>query len=119
MRVRIVRKLADRVDGIDLAHCGVGDLLDLTEPEARTMVAEQWAVPARRSSDLAPSSTQQSSTDAIVAADRRLQTDRRQSSSADDLYNRLRDKREQIERQRRQLSRRSTDEGHSPTSHLA
>src|SRR5438445_8245909 len=118
MRVRVVRKLADFVDGIDLTHCTVGDVIDVSEPEALAMVAERWALPARRSSD-APSPSQRFSADAIIAADRRSPSNRRHSRSHNDLYSRLRDKRDQIERERRGLRRRSTDEGHSPTSHAA
>jgi hypothetical protein len=110
MRVIVVRKLADRVDGIDLTHCDVGDVLDLAEPDARAIVAERWAVPARRRSDSATSSIPPSLSDAILAAGRRFGTDRRQTWSANDLYNRLRDKREEIERERRRLSRRAADD---------
>src|SRR5712671_1451920 len=39
MRVRIVRKLADRVDGIDLTHYGVGEVIDLPETDGRLIVA--------------------------------------------------------------------------------
>ena len=92
MRVRIVRKLADRVDGIDITNCDVGDLIDLRENEAYVMVAERWAVPARRRGDSAGLS--------------RSLTDRRQ---ADDLYARLRNKRDDIERERRHLNRRASD----------
>lgn len=90
MRVRVVRKLADCVDGVDLSHCAEGDLIDLAESEAQVIVAERWAVPARRTSDSTPFS---------VAADRR---------GPDDLYQRLRDKREQIEEERRRLRRRGS-----------
>ena len=119
MRVRVIRKLADHVDGIDLTHCDVGDVIDLAEPEARAMVAERWAVPARRSSDARRFSVHRSVDGGTVAGDRRSSSSRRHSWSDSDLYNRLRDKRDQIERERRRLNRRSTDEGHSPTSHAA
>ncbi|MBI4265121.1 MAG: hypothetical protein HY657_12165 [Acidobacteria bacterium] len=45
MKVRLTRRLAECVDGIDLSRRGVGDVLDLSEREARTLVAEGWAVP--------------------------------------------------------------------------
>jgi hypothetical protein len=98
MRVRVIRKLADCVDGVDLSRCGEGDVIDLTEPEARLMFAEEWAVPARRSSD-----------SAAVAADRR----------SSDLYQRLRDKQDQIEEERRSLQRRAMDRRKPDTGHAA
>src|SRR5437867_3738583 len=108
MRVRVVRKLADWVDGIDLSHCTAGDLIDLAERQARIMIAERWAAFARRAADpLAAVSG-----DAVapgVAEGRRLRGDRRHASRVDDLYQRLRDKREHVDKQRRRLRRRATD----------
>jgi hypothetical protein len=85
MHVRVVRKLAECVDGVDLSRCSEGDVIDLAEPEARLILAEQWAVPARRVSDFAAST-----------ADRR----------GSDLYQQLRDKHEQIGQERRRGERR-------------
>ena len=48
MKVRLTRKHAERIDGIDLRGREPGDLLDLPPREARMIVAEQWAVPERR-----------------------------------------------------------------------
>ena len=45
MRVRLTRKLAEQIDGIDLRGCEVGDVLDLPRAEARLLLAEQWALP--------------------------------------------------------------------------
>ena len=84
MRVRIVRKLADRVDGIDLTNHDVGEVIDLPEMDGRLMVAEQWGEFARREADLE---------DGRNAAARPF--DRRRTSS--DLYDRLRSKREELE----------------------
>ena len=110
MRVRIVRKLADRMDGIDLSHCRVGDLVDLAERQARIMIAEQWAVFARRAGDMVVSPASGETLASAFASDgRRLLGDRRRSSRLDDLYQRLRDKREEIDQERRQVRRRSTD----------
>jgi hypothetical protein len=92
MRVRVTRKLAECVDGVDLSRCREGDVIDLTEPEAQLIIAEQWAVPARRASD-----------SATPTADR----------SDSDLDHRLREKREQIDQQRRNPQRRATDYGAS------
>jgi hypothetical protein len=49
MRVRLTVKLADLVDGIDLSHCVEGDVIELSEAEARLLLAEKWAEPAEES----------------------------------------------------------------------
>ncbi len=46
MQVRLLRKLADVVDGIDLSGRVVGEIIDLSEDEADLLVAEGWAEPA-------------------------------------------------------------------------
>ena len=51
VKVRLTKKLAPRVDGIDLSDCAVGDVLDLPDPEAELLVAERWA---EHYHDLAP-----------------------------------------------------------------
>jgi len=43
MRVRLTRKLADAINGIDLSDRHVGDLLDLSKHDADVLVAEGWA----------------------------------------------------------------------------
>jgi len=48
MKVRLTRKLAERIDGIDLHGCKAGDVLDLAPREADLIVAEEWAIPERR-----------------------------------------------------------------------
>ena len=48
MKVRLMRKYAERIDGIDLRGREPGDLLDLSTSEAWLLVAEQWAIPERR-----------------------------------------------------------------------
>jgi hypothetical protein len=48
MKVRLTRKLADRIDGIDLVGRHPGDLLDLPPEDAWLLVAEHWAIPERR-----------------------------------------------------------------------
>jgi hypothetical protein len=52
MRVRLIRKLADVVDGIDLRGHQAGDVLDLRTADAGVLLAEGWATPARRAADL-------------------------------------------------------------------
>jgi hypothetical protein len=47
--VILTRKLADAMDGIDVSACRVGDVLDLSESDARCLVAEEWAIAERRS----------------------------------------------------------------------
>jgi hypothetical protein len=48
MRVRLTRKLAEMIDGIDLSGHNEGDLLNLPEPQGRLLVAEQWGFEERR-----------------------------------------------------------------------
>lgn len=43
MLVRLIRKLAQFIDGIDLSHRSVGDIIDMPEREAWTLIAEGWA----------------------------------------------------------------------------
>ena len=48
VRVRLIRKLADTIDGVDLSNYTVGDVLNVEASEARLLVAEGWAVSATR-----------------------------------------------------------------------
>ena len=48
MRVRLTRKLAERIDGIDLRGRRVGDVLELDTAEARLILAETWATAHER-----------------------------------------------------------------------
>lgn len=45
MRVRLIKKFAEKIDGVDLTGRSVGDLLNLLPREARLLIAEEWAVP--------------------------------------------------------------------------
>ncbi len=54
MKVVLTRKLADAMDGVDVAAYQVGDVLDLTAAEAGLLVAEDWATPERRRQRGAP-----------------------------------------------------------------
>jgi hypothetical protein len=45
MRVRLIKKFADKIDGVDLSGRSVGDLLNLKPRDAKLLIAEQWAVP--------------------------------------------------------------------------
>jgi hypothetical protein len=53
MRVVLTRKLADRVDGVELSGWRVGDVLELPDQEASLLLAERWAIPDRRSMTVA------------------------------------------------------------------
>ena len=41
--VRLIRKYADMIDGVDLEDADVGDTLDLSKREADVLIAEGWA----------------------------------------------------------------------------
>ncbi len=43
LRVRMIRKLAERINGVDLTKVQVGDSLDLPARDARILIAEGWA----------------------------------------------------------------------------
>ena len=47
MRVRLLRKLAERLDGIDVSAFEEGDVLDLPRGEAELLIAERWALAYR------------------------------------------------------------------------
>jgi hypothetical protein len=51
MKVRLTRKHAERIDGIDLRGREPGDLLDLPLNDAHLIIAEQWAIVERRERD--------------------------------------------------------------------
>jgi hypothetical protein len=48
MKVVLMRKLADRMDGVDVTDRQVGDVLDLGPDDARILIAERWAIQDRR-----------------------------------------------------------------------
>lgn len=45
MQIRLTRKFADAIDGIDLSLSSVGDLIDLPQRAADLLIAEGWALP--------------------------------------------------------------------------
>lgn len=51
MRVRLTRKLAECIDGVDLSRSRTGDILELSPREARLLLSEQWAVAVNGSSE--------------------------------------------------------------------
>ena len=48
MKVVLIRKLADYMDGVDVTDRQVGDVLDLRPEEAYLLMAEEWVIPDRR-----------------------------------------------------------------------
>ena len=44
-RIRLTRKLAAVVNGVDLSSRKVGDVIELSDSLARMMIAERWAEP--------------------------------------------------------------------------
>jgi hypothetical protein len=45
MKVRLTRKLAEQLDGVDVSPYEVGDILDVSQREAELLIAEGWARP--------------------------------------------------------------------------
>lgn len=43
--VRLTRKYAEAIDGVDLSGSKVGDRLELSSRDARILIAEGWAAP--------------------------------------------------------------------------
>ncbi len=43
IRVRLLCKLAERLDGVDVSKIRVGDHLELPPMDARLLIAEGWA----------------------------------------------------------------------------
>ena len=43
MKVRLIRKFADLIDGIDLSRAKAGETLDLPAHDANLLIAEGWA----------------------------------------------------------------------------
>ena len=48
MCVRLTRKYADLIDGVDLSSAHVGDRIDLSRHDAQVLIAEGWAEAAVR-----------------------------------------------------------------------
>ena len=46
MLIRLTKKLAPMMNGVDVSTVNVGDILELPEAAARMMIEEEWAVPA-------------------------------------------------------------------------
>ena len=48
MKVRLLKKFAERVDGVDLRGRSIGEVMELPSADGALLVAEQWAMPDRR-----------------------------------------------------------------------
>ena len=46
MQIRLTRKFADAIDGIDLSRHYVGELIELPRHDGDMLIAEGWASPA-------------------------------------------------------------------------
>jgi hypothetical protein len=71
VHVRLIKKLAGIIDGVDLRLHEPGDVFDLKPSEAELLVAEGWAVAALPRSLSEYRGRQQVSVRTILAADRR------------------------------------------------
>jgi hypothetical protein len=88
MLVRLTKKLAEIVNGLDLSHCAEGDVLHMPDRHAAMLMAEGWAVAVE--SDVMPSSAPIWRPDArAVAAEAPVRRSMRESDD-DDLISRLR-----------------------------
>ena len=82
MLVRLTKKLALAVDGVDLRHCDEGNVIDLPERDAELLIAERWAVQVV--DEQAPTRPHTGHLDARgVAADRASRAPKRGAGSAD------------------------------------
>jgi hypothetical protein len=63
LRIRLIRKIADIIDGIDLSRRKAGEIVEVSARDAAVLFAEGWAeaAPARRRSN---ANTQPASNDA-------------------------------------------------------
>jgi hypothetical protein len=46
MKVRLTRKLAESIDGVDLSHKRVGRIINVGRHDAQLLIAEGWGAPA-------------------------------------------------------------------------
>jgi len=44
MRIRLTRRLAEKLNGVDLSHRRVGDLMELSTHDAEVLIAAKWGV---------------------------------------------------------------------------
>jgi hypothetical protein len=43
VRVRLTRKFAERIDGVDLSHRRTGEIVEMSPRDAHLLIAEGWA----------------------------------------------------------------------------
>jgi hypothetical protein len=43
VRVRLLKKLAEKLNGVDLSECKVGDIIELSNALAAMLIREGWA----------------------------------------------------------------------------
>jgi hypothetical protein len=84
MHVRLTRKLANCLDGVDVSAYKSGDLLEVTRREAELLIAEGWATPVD------PGSLDLNRSAQGDGSDSRQQTSP-PSTGADDHANRVRE----------------------------
>jgi hypothetical protein len=48
MRVLLTKKLANRIDGVDISAHAVGEIFEVSPNEGNLLIAEQWAIADRR-----------------------------------------------------------------------
>jgi len=46
LRLRLTRKFAEMINGVDLSRARCGEVIDVTEHDGAVLMAEGWAVPA-------------------------------------------------------------------------
>jgi hypothetical protein len=102
MRVRLTRKLAECVDGVDLSRSREGDVLELSAHDAALLISERWAVPvaaaaeSRRSSirfvrEVAADSAVRRTTDQLRRVREQMELHRFEQQEARRAEDRIRD----------------------------
>ena len=43
MYVRLTKKLANVMDGVDVSHARAGDILNMSDSQGEMLIAEDWA----------------------------------------------------------------------------
>ena len=54
MKIRLTRKFADVLNGVDLSHAHAGEEIELPKRDAQMLIAEGWAAPASTANDEEP-----------------------------------------------------------------
>jgi hypothetical protein len=86
MKIQLTRKLAERLDGIDVSAHRVGDVLDLTDQAARLLIAERWALPVSSSHQpgaLSPDQRRQTTSRQSAVRNRECSSTRVRATAAD------------------------------------